>query len=174
MTQKEINKILTENKIHVWTGYYFEVVFGLVVCFSPAVAISIGNRFVYNDLLTILIVITSLLIGLIMSYGYLTERKLTRIVTNKEKSDNVTLIKNALKDLKWRYKTNKNTIELLDNNSYFIKHMLRVNIIPVDNEIVFNIMLSGVKGHFPYFFGVKTFHKHKLHKAIKKATHNIN
>lgn len=158
MTQKEINKVLTENEIHVWKGYYFDVVFGLVLCFSPAIFISISNQFVINDLTSLILVFTSIIVGLIMSHGYITERRLIRINTNKSQSDNVQLIKYALKDLKWKYKTTQNTVDLLDSNNYFIKNMLRVNIIFTENEIVFNIMLSGGKGHLPYFFGVKTFY----------------
>ena len=173
MTQKEINKVLTENKIHVWKMYYFDVVFGLVLCFSPAVIISISDQFVFKDLTSLIIVVTSLVVGLIMLHGYITERRLIRIDTNKSKSDNIQLVKYALKDLKWRYRTKKNTIELIDDNNYFIKNMLRINIIPLDNEVVFNVMLLGGKGHLPYFFGVKTYFKRKLHKAIINATHNI-
>lgn len=176
MTQKEINKVLTENKIHVWKGYYFDVVFGLVLCFSPAIFISISNQLLINDLTSLMLVFISIIVGLIMSlsHGYTTERRLIRINTDKSQPDNVQLIKYALKDLKWKYKTTQNTVDLLDNNNYFIKNMLRVNIIPTENEIVFNIMLSGGKGHLPYFFGVKTFYTRKLQKAIRNATHNVN
>ena len=170
MTQKEINKVLLENRIHVWKSYYFDVVFGVLLCISPAIIISIGDGFTYKNFTSNTIIGLSLSISLIMIYGYSTERKLLRVKTNYNKSENINIINRALNDLGWKYKIKKNTVDISENNGFFID-LLRIYIIPIENEIVLNIMIQGgARGHLPYCFGLKTFYKRKLHNAILKAT----
>lgn len=172
MTKNQVNKVLQENRIHVWKSYYFEVYFWLLVCFLPAIAASTASKFNYTDNTILFITIISLVVGVIMAYGYNTERRLVRLKTNLSKKDNIVIIKKGLREMNWKHRTKVHTIEVTDDNGYVVRRRLRIYIILVDNEIVFNIMLHGGRGHIPYLFGIKTYHIRKLKKALTLAIEN--
>lgn len=169
MTKNQVNKVLQENRIHVWKSYSFEVYFWLLLCFAPAIAASSSSKFDYSDNSILIITIISLFVGVIMAHGYYTERRLVRIKTNLSKKDNIAIIKRGLKEISWKHRTKDYTIEISDDNGYIVSRMLRIYIILVDEEIVFNVMLKSGRGHIPYLFGIKTYYNRKLKKAIVLA-----
>jgi hypothetical protein len=181
MRKSEINKILEENKVTTWDGYWTDNLLGLLAFLILPLSFlftSIGdlqNAFLNTPSGIQVLVLLSTFLSMVMLYGYFTETRLNRITTEFDTKKNREVIKRAMNSLNWKYQEYVNYFEFAHEKPKFIQRFVMAKIIPCEHEIAFNLLYygSGVRGRWPHFFGVKTYMNYRLSKAILKATHNM-
>ena len=104
-------------------------------------------------------------------YAFIIERNTNRIVTGLDRSKNLSLVNQAIKELKWvAANIDNESTKTVQIDSWGMNKGYKMVIIIDDNAVYFNIRNRGsYKGRLPYAFGGNTFYALKFRNKLTMA-----
>jgi len=146
--------------------YWFDVVFGGLLTF--AIIFLVGNLNFMKFKLQFLNVPFFVLCLILVIYYQWKDDNFEAIETGLSEKENFELTENALKTLNWKYRKTSKRIEIVYENSFFLK-FLDIQILPENKTIYFNFRYESATrgGRLPFFFGISSIIKRKFIKEVK-------
>lgn len=101
-------------------------------------------------------------------YAFNTEKNIEKIVTGLSRTENLLLVNQSLKELKWPdVNIDNEFIKTVQIDSWGMNNGYKVVIIVDEDAVYFNIRNRGsYKGRLPYAFGGNTFYALKLRNKL--------